>query len=293
MDFVILKKIAIFQNAEYDKEYIYTKRAVRVLSENGIFSYLAESARPFFDNEPIGVNFFENTDQMLEEADAILVLGGDGTMINYSIRAAEKEKPAIGINLGHLGFLMALERTEIEELSALAEGNFSVETRMLLEAEIELDGKILHSQRILNDVVIASGVRSKIAEFSLACTPGGKLDYRADGIIIATPTGSTAYSFSAGGPIIDPMASIISVNPICPHSLLNRAVLLPPETEFTVSGRTRDVSTDIHITMDGKNACLIPKEAIIHIRKSQYTAKIIKIGANRFYDILETKLNKK
>ena len=290
---MILKKIAIFQNTEYDKEYIDTKRAVRVLSENGISSYLSESARPTFEDASLDVKFFENTDQMMDEADAILVLGGDGTMIGYCIRAAEKDKPAIGINLGHLGFLMALERTEIEKLSALAEGNFSVETRMLLEAEIVLDGNVLHSQRILNDVVIASGVRSKIAEFSLICAPGGKLDYRADGIIVATPTGSTAYSFSAGGPIIDPLASIVSVKPICPHSLLSRAVLLSPETALTVSGATRDALTDIHVTMDGKNACLIPKEAEIHIRKSPYTAKIIKIGANRFYDILETKLNKK
>lgn len=293
MDFVILKKIAIFQNSEYDREYVYTKRAVRVLSENGIFSYLSEEARPFFENETENVHFFENTDRMTEEADAILVLGGDGTMIDYSIRAAEKDKPAIGINLGHLGFLMALERTEIEKLSALAEGNFSVETRMLLEAEIVLDGKVLQSRRILNDVVIASGVRSKIAEFSLTCTPGGTLDYRADGIIVATPTGSTAYSFSAGGPVIDPLASIVSVQPICPHSLLSRAVLLSPETVLTISGRTRDVLTDVHVSMDGKSPCLIPKEAVIHIKKSQYTAKIVKIGANRFYDILETKLNKK
>jgi len=289
----MLKKIAIFPNSEYDKEYIYTKRAVRVLSENGILSYLSESARPFFEKDSLSVNFFADADQMLDKADAILVLGGDGTMIDYSIRAAEKDKPAIGINLGHLGFLMALERTEIERLSALAEGNFSLETRMLLEADIILDGKVLHSQRILNDVVIASGVRSKIAEFSLACLPGGKLDYRADGIIVATPTGSTAYSFSAGGPIIDPLASIISVKPICPHSLLSRAVLLSPQTEIAVSGRTRDALTDIHVTMDGKNACFVPKEATIHIKKSLYTAKIIKIGANRFYDILETKLNKK
>ena len=290
---MILKKIAIFQNSEYDRDYVYTKRVVRVLSENGIFSYLSESARPFFENEPIGVSFLKNAEQMMEEADAILVLGGDGTMIDHTIRAAEKDKPAIGINLGHLGFLMALERTEIEALSALAEGNFFVETRMLLEAEIVLDGKILHSQRILNDVVIASGVRSKIAEFSLTCTPGGKLDYRADGIIVATPTGSTAYSFSAGGPIIDPLASIVSVQPICSHSLLNRAILLSPETALTVSGRTRDILTDIHISMDGKSACLISEKAEIHIKKSQYTAKIIKIGASRFYDILETKLNKK
>jgi NAD+ kinase len=214
-------------------------------------------------------------------------------MIDYSVRAAEKNKPAIGVNLGHLGFLMALERTEIEGLSALAEDRFTVESRMLLDAQILLNGEVIHSQRILNDIVVASGVRSKIAEFSLSCTPGGKLDYRADGIIVATPTGSTAYSFSAGGPVIDPTASIFSVMPVCPHSLLSRAILLSPENSLTVSGSTRDHLTDIHVTMDGKNSRLIPKEAEIHIKKSEYTAKIIKIGSTRFYDILETKLNKK
>ena len=288
-----LRKIAIFPNSEYDREYAYTAQAVRVLSENGILSILSSSARPFFKDEHLSVKFFDDTDTMMDACDAILVLGGDGTMIDYSVRAAEKNKPSIGVNLGHLGFLMALERTEIDGLSALADDNFTVESRMLLDAQILLNGEILHSQRILNDIVVASGVRSKIAEFSLSCTPGGKLDYRADGIIVATPTGSTAYSFSAGGPVIDPTASIFSVMPVCPHSLLSRAILLSPETSLTVSGRTRDNLTDVHVTMDGKNSRLISKEAEIHIKKSEYTAKIIKIGSTRFYDILETKLNKK
>lgn len=288
-----LKKIAIFPNPEYDPEYSYTKQAVRVLAESGIRSILSSPAKPFFPNDALSVEFFNCADDMMEAADAILVLGGDGTMIGYSVRAAEKNKPSIGVNLGHLGFLMALERTEIEKLSLLAEGKFTVESRMLLDAQILLDGKILHSQRILNDIVVASGVRSKIAEFSLSCTPESRLDYRADGIIVATPTGSTAYSFSAGGPVIDPTANIFSVMPVCPHSLLSRAILLSPETTLTVSGRTRDTVTDIHVTMDGKNSRLIPKDAEIRIKKSEYTAKIIKIGANRFYDILETKLNKK
>lgn len=288
-----LRKIAIFPNSEYDREYSYTGQAVRVLSENGILSILSSSAKPFFKEEHLSVQFFDETDAMMDACDAILVLGGDGTMIDYSVRAAEKNKPAIGVNLGHLGFLMALERTEIGGLSALAEDNFTVESRMLLDAQILLNGEVLHSQRILNDIVVASGVRSKIAEFSLSCTPGGKLDYRADGIIVATPTGSTAYSFSAGGPVIDPTASIFSVMPVCPHSLLSRAILLSPENSLTVSGSTRDHLTDIHVTMDGKNSRLIPKEAEIHIKKSEYTAKIIKIGSTRFYDILETKLNKK
>ena len=288
-----LRKIAIFPNSEYDREYAYTGQAVRVLSENGILSILSSSAKPFFKEEHLSVQFFDDADAMMDACDAILVLGGDGTMIDYSVRAAEKNKPAIGVNLGHLGFLMALERTEIEGLSALAEDRFTVESRMLLDAQILLNGEVIHSQRILNDIVVASGVRSKIAEFSLSCTPGGKLDYRADGIIVATPTGSTAYSFSAGGPVIDPTASIFSVMPVCPHSLLSRAILLSPENSLTVSGSTRDHLTDIHVTMDGKNSRLIPKEAEIHIKKSEYTAKIIKIGSTRFYDILETKLNKK
>ena len=288
-----LRKIAIFPNSEYDREYAYTGQAVHILSENGILSILSSSAKPFFNEKHLSVQFLDETDAMMDACDAILVLGGDGTMIDYSVRAAEKNKPSIGINLGHLGFLMALERSEIDGLSALAEDNFTVESRMLLDAQILLNGEVLHSQRILNDIVVASGVRSKIAEFSLSCTPGGKLDYRADGIIVATPTGSTAYSFSAGGPVIDPTASIFSVMPVCPHSLLSRAILLSPETSLTVSGRTRDNLTDVHVTMDGKNSRLIPKEAEIRIKKSEYTAKIIKIGSTRFYDILETKLNKK
>lgn len=288
-----LKKIAIFPNPEYDPEYSYTKQAVRVLAESGIRSVLSSSAKPFFSDGTLSVQFLNCDDDMMEVSDAILVLGGDGTMIGYSVRAAEKNKPAIGVNLGHLGFLMALERTEIEKLALLAEDRFTVESRMLLDAQILLGGEIIHSQRILNDIVVASGVRSKIAEFSLSCAPESRLDYRADAIIVATPTGSTAYSFSAGGPVIDPTANIFSVMPVCPHSLLSRAILLSPETSLTVSGRTRDTVTDIHVTMDGKNSRLISKDAEIRIKKSEYTAKIIKIGANRFYDILETKLNKK
>lgn len=289
---MLLKKIAIFPNPEYDKEFVYTGRAVDILAENGIVSCLEEKARVFFPDMP-DERFFSDVDAMIAQADAVLVLGGDGTMIGYSLRAAQKNKPAIGVNLGHLGFLMALERTEIEGLAALATGDFTVESRMLLEAEIHLDGEIIHKQQILNDIVVASGQRSKIAEFSLYSQTGGMLAYRADGVIVATPTGSTAYSFSAGGPIIEPTAEIVSVTPICPHSLLRRSVLLSADTKLVVSGRTRDEITDIHITMDGKNSRLIPKEAEIHIRKSPYTAQIIKIGTNRFYDILETKLNKK
>jgi NAD+ kinase len=210
------------------------------------------------------------------------------------VLAAKLGKPTAGVNLGTLGFLTALERTEMEGLAALGTGDFTIEERMLLEVTIEDEtGRIVHRQHTLNDVIITSGIRSKIAEFSLFSQNGKILDYRSDGMIVATPTGSTAYSFSAGGPVIDPTAEIISVTPLCPHTLLRGSVLLAPDTELTIFGKTRDTMTDIHVTMDGKNSRLISKDAKIYIRKSEYTAGIVKIGTNRFYDIMETKLNKK
>jgi NAD+ kinase len=287
---VILKKIAIFQNTEYDKEYIYTKRAVRVLSGNRISSYLSESARPYFENESLDVKFFENTDQMMEEADAVLVLGGDGTMIGYSVLAAKKGKPVIGVNLGHLGFLTALERGEIPKLSALANGDFTVEERMLLEAEISLNGEIIHSQQILNDIAITSGVRSKIGEFSLSAKTGGLLEYRADGVIVATPTGSTAYSFSAGGPIIEPTASILSVTPICPHSLYSRPLIFPDCADIEIKNASQREKS-LFLTIDGRiNHEMFTGERI-RVTRSKLSAGFIRLKDSSFYERLRQKMN--
>ncbi len=287
--------VALFTKTGCDNDFSYTKKAIEILSKYDITTYLPEALKADFPiSETMLVEFLQDEDATIEKAEMMLVLGGDGTMIGYSVRAAALGKPTAGVNLGTLGFLTALERTEIEGIEALGTGDFTTEDRMLLDVEIEDEnGEIIHRQRILNDVIITSGIRSKIAEFSLFSQNGKLLDYRSDGIIIATPTGSTAYSFSAGGPVIDPTAEIISVTPLCPHTLLRGSVLLAPNTELTVFGKTRDTMTDIHITMDGKNSRLISKDAKVHVKKSPYTVKIVKIGSNRFYDILETKLNRK
>ncbi len=288
--------VALFTKTGADSDFSYTKKTIDILSPYGITTLLPEALQDkiALQNDML-VRFLPDEEATLCEADMALVLGGDGTMIGYSVLAAEQNKPTAGVNLGTLGFLTALERDELDGLRALGTGDFTTEDRMLLDVEIEDEnGVIIHRQHILNDIVIASGIRSKIAEFSLFSKNGKILDYRADAIIIATPTGSTAYSFSAGGPVIDPTAEIICVTPVCPHTLLRGSVLLAPNAELSVRGKTRDTAmTDVHITMDGKNSHFIPQNAKISIRRSKYTAKIVKIGTNRFYDILETKLNKK
>ena len=233
-----------------------------------------------------------NERDLVETADMIVVLGGDGTMLDVCVHVAELSKPVVGVNLGHLGFLTAVERDNIAGLAELSTGNFTVEERMMLDVEIAT-GFTAYRQRILNDVVIATGVCSRMAEFELSGDTGLRLGYRADGLIVATPTGSTAYSLSAGGPVVDPAANLIAVTPICPHTLLRGSVILSPETGITVTGRTRDEQTDIRVTTDGKNGTLVSCDSEIKIKKSEYTAKIVKIGTNRFFDILETKLNQK
>ncbi len=289
------KTVALFTKPGCDDEFSYTKKVISILSAHGITVFLPcalEHAIAFTKQEL--VSFLPDEDSMIENAELVLVLGGDGTMLGYTVRAAKQGKPAMGVNLGTLGFLTALERNELEKLHAIGTGDFSIEERMLLDVAIEDEtGALIQRELVLNDVVIASGTHSKIAEFSLHSESGKLLDYRADGIIAATPTGSTAYSFSAGGPVIDPVAKIISVTPLCPHSLLRGSVLLTPDTKLTVTGRTRDTVTDIHITMDGKNSRHLSEHTKIHIQCSEYTAKLVKIGTNRFYDILETKLNRK
>jgi len=286
------QKVAVFTKLECDSDFSYTKETVKVLTENGIQVYINQNVKYRLGEQRDCVHLVYSERDLLETADMIVVLGGDGTMLDACVRVSELSKPVVGINLGHLGFLTAVEKDKIAELAELASGNFTVEDRMMLDVEIATKFTA-YRHRVLNDVVVATGVCSRMAEFELSGGAGKRLGYRADGLIISTPTGSTAYSLSAGGPVIDPSANLITVTPICPHTLLRGSVIFAPDTEITINGRTRDEKTDICVTADGKNGSLVSCDSEIKIKKSDCTAKIVKIGTNRFYDILETKLNQK
>ena len=239
------------------------------------------------------VNYITKGDD-LGNVDLIVVLGGDGTIIEAARATAGLEIPIFGINYGKIGYLADAECGEVAFVKRVLNGDSRIEKRMTLDVTVLREGQVIAcGYHALNDVVLSNGPVPRLLSFELYCNGNLAQSIRSDGLIIATPTGSSAYSMSAGGPVLDPEMSCIVATPICPHSLLRRSVLLPSDTKLVVSGRTRDEMTDIHVTMDGKNARLIPKDAEIHIKRSEYTANIIKIGPNRFYDILETKLNKK
>lgn len=286
------KIISIITKLDCDRDFAYTKKAVQILTDLGVTVIIDQSLKYRLGSMRERVRLAYSERELAEAADLILVLGGDGTMLDICVRVCESGKPVAGINLGHLGFLTAIERNELDRLSDIVAGNFAVEERMMLDVEI-LSHFTSYQKRALNEVAVTSGARCKVAEITLASTPGKLLDYRADGLIVATPTGSTAYSFSAGGPVIDPTAQVLAVTPICPHSLLRGSIIFSPDTVLTITGKTKDDQTDLCVTVDGKHSITIPEGTRIHVKRSQHTAKIIRLEAGRFYDILETKLNKK
>ena len=200
---------------------------------------------------PEGMNFagFKQLpeEQLYKAADIIITIGGDGTIIRYAKRAAFDNKPVLGINAGRVGYLANIEQNELELLHKLKQNEYFVEKRMMLSVTVFENGRRLGEYNALNDAVITGGFISRIIDISVILG-GDSINYRADGLIISTPTGSTAYSMSAGGPIIDPLTQSMCITPICSHSLSAKPILLGAENTIKVKAyskkRPRRVKTD-------------------------------------------------
>lgn len=226
--------------------------------------------------------------ELFSGCDAAIAVGGDGTIIREARCAAMAGKPILGVNTGRLGFVAELEPNELHLLSHLAEGNYTIENRLLLRAEFADEQGV---QRIdaLNDVVIARGALSRIIDFQVGLNQTAMARYRADGLIFATPTGSTAYSLSAGGPVLDPVMRSFLLTPICPHALNSRPVVFSEEARLTVQTfLTADAKA--YLSVDGDRAIPLCQGQQVTISRSPYTARLLKLKQHHFYQILNQKL---
>ncbi len=284
-----IKSAAIFPNPDKDPDFSYTKEAVRVLTAAGIKVCADRRYHYSIGERPGAVEYYTYIEDMLNASDFIVVLGGDGTILEICERAALHELPIVGINLGHLGFLAAVEKDNLEELSKLATDEYTIDERMMMEIQIR-DGSITRELCALNDIVVSSSVSSKIASFEICCDGYSAIDLKADGIIVATPTGSTAYSLSAGGPVIDTSTETFCVTPICPHSFSSRPVVFSGNSSLTIKGSTQYKQTDICVCADGKEVFKVSENAVVEVIKSDLITRLIRLGRNRFYDILSTKM---
>ena len=240
------------------------------------------------DNNCESIILDKNNPIEAEKCDFIISIGGDGTMLRAAKIASKYNKSVIGINCGHFGYLAELEVNEIPLIKKIINNEYSVEQRKMMKITLEKSGAKFTA---LNDTVIQRSNNSSIAEITVSSKDKPFLKVKADGIIIATPTGSTAYSMSAGGPIVDPSVDGIIVNSICAHSLFDRPVILNGNSEIKIQAKTRNDEDTIYLTVDGdKTVKLDNDDTVIISIDRENTADFIKIKDDSFYSILRSKM---
>lgn len=225
------------------------------------------------------------------EADILIVLGGDGTILDVARRAAHKGTPVLGINLGHLGFMAELELSELDQLHRLFTGDYELEYRSMLRVELHnVAGEMKSFCYALNDAVICNGSVSRLVDLELS--EGGELisSYRADGVIVATPTGSTAYSMSAGGSLVDPRVPCICVTPICPHSFIARPLIFPDDAKLEIKNVCAR-EKNLFLTVDGRMNFELYRNQKVVVSKSTLRTALVRLNKSGFYQKLRQKMN--
>lgn len=225
--------------------------------------------------------WFDDADAATEMCDAVIAIGGDGTILRSASHAAEFGKPVLGLNLGRLGFMAGLEFSELDLISRLVTREYAIQERMMLDVKVSRGGQCQYKKIALNDAVISRGATSHIVDLQVRHNHDACLEYRADGLIISTPTGSTAYSFSAGGPVVDPSVKSIILTPICPHSILDRSIIFSSDSYLEIEPKiTRE--NEVFLTLDGDSICRLESGSVVEIKRSVLDAKFIIIKQNSF-----------
>jgi NAD+ kinase len=222
----------------------------------------------------------------------VIVLGGDGTLLNVARIVHPHDTPILGVNLGTLGFLT---ETTLEDLyptlQSVLSGECEVEHRMLLNASLWRSETKLHEFNVLNDVVINKGALARILNLTALINDQPMTSYRADGLIIATPTGSTAYSLSAGGPIIHPSMQALVLSPICPFALTNSPIVVPDTSRIKIQLTKRYEEEDVRITLDGQMGCIMQCKDILEVKKAEVSVKLVQAPGKNYYQTLRKKLH--
>ncbi len=289
INLVTVMNIAIIPNSNKDKAIEYAVKITEFLADyNCKFSIPGEFSETVKSDK---AEYLPNHLETVKNADLVIAVGGDGTIIHAAKHAAPLDKPILGVNCGRVGFVANLEPTEISLLSKLFDGEYVVDDRMMLEITVDHAGE-RKTFYALNDVTVSKGSVSRMIELNVHLNGELINSYRADGLIFSTPTGSTAYSLSAGGPVIEPHMKCILLTPICPQSLFSRSVLFSDDSEVTVFQHER-CDEDVFVTVDGTNSLKLGRNDSITVGKAKVTANFIKLNNKNFYRILNDKLNER
>lgn len=278
--------ISVFPNLNNNGVSELAFDVIKILTDGGADVYVQNEYKPIFKSTKAK---FENFDKAMTLCDCAIAIGGDGTTLNIAKKAAFLNKSALGINAGRLGFMSGIERDELSLLTKLINKEYIIDERAMLKATIEKDGEVLSSHHCLNDIVVSRGNFARLIDVTITCDGRSVSNMRSDGVIISTPTGSTAYSMAAGGPVVSPEADCIIETPICPHSLMDRSIIFSADKELIVTANNDQNNSPI-MTVDGQEAFNLTPGCQIHIKKSDITTKLIKLKPENFYEVLNKKI---
>lgn len=281
-----LNHIGIIPNLMKDKDLQVTKRITNWLNAHNLAAYINEEVASKVDAHVIGVK----EEELYKICDGLIVIGGDGTILGVAEAASQEDIPILGINLGRLGFLADIEPYEVESAleKLILKEAYRIEERMMLRATIIGASGEINVFHALNDVNVTRGSFSRLVEFEICVNDELSDIYPADGVIVATPTGSTAYNLSAGGPIVVPHANTYIVTPICPHTIYSKSVILCDQDKVRI--KTLEETKDMALSLDGKLKMYLTSQDEVLIERSPYVAKLIKTSDRKFFEILREKI---
>ena len=283
-----MKKVILASNPYRDKNFNTAREAMKILTDAGME---AKICLPFDVDKsyalPKDLRFYK-MDRELPGASAVLCLGGDGTILHMAKTATRHGIPIIGVNIGTMGFMAELESTEMDKLRLLANDEYELDNRMMLDVTVHRDRDIIFHDICLNDVVITKGAVARIVHLRVKCDDVQALDCGGDGIIVSTPTGSTAYNLSAGGPIVEPEAQNILITPICAHEITSRCIVASHKRTVKVE-LSQNARRNAYLSVDGGKALRLNYGDVATIRKSNLETKLIRLKDRNFYDVVNVK----
>jgi len=283
-------KVVLSPNPYRDRGLKAAQAAEKILKAAGVETAICLP----FSVEGSNVEFpkhiqFKQTEEELKSADILVCFGGDGTILHAAKAANQFNVPILGVNLGSVGFMAELELGELSMLSKLPAGKYAVEDRMMLDVTVRRDGKVIYSDIALNDAALTKGAVARVVDLEVLGDKTTITKMSADGVVISTPTGSTAYSMSAGGPIVEPTAENIIVTPICPHALSARSFVLGHERTVSIK-LGRMARKTAFLSVDGGKAFKLNGGDVVETKMSKSKTRLVRVTGRTFYEILNHKL---
>ena len=283
-----MKKVILTPNPYRDKDFSTVRKAMQILRENGMEVRICLPFEVDRSYELPKDLRFSRLDREIGNASMIICFGGDGTILHMAKTATRHGIPILGVNIGTMGFMAELESSELDQLSRIATGEYSIDSRMMLDVVVHRDRDIIFHDICLNDVVITKGAVARIVHLGVKCDGVQAMECGGDGIIVATPTGSTAYSLSAGGPIVEPDAHNIIITPICAHDVSNRCIVVSEKRVVTVE-MTKNARRNAFLSVDGGKALRMNMGDVATIKKSNLATKLIRLKDRSFFDVVHMK----